>query len=124
MPGHGFGGGNRDGISLFSKYSFNGSCFALIIERRGGSVCIDIADIINLQVRIFQSQLHGHGRAGTVFCWAEIWWASSVVPYPLSSARIFAPRACACSSDSKISMPAPSPIKNPSRSLSNGREAV
>ena len=37
---------------------------------------------------------------------------------------MFAPRASADSKDSRNKIPAPSPITNPSRSLSNGREAV
>src|SRR6476659_7005362 len=35
-----------------------------------------------------------------------------------------APRRCACSSSSRMTTPAPSPMMKPSRSLSNGRQAV
>src|SRR3954454_1415098 len=37
---------------------------------------------------------------------------------------MWAPRACACSSASRMRTPAPSPMMKPSRSLSNGRHAL
>ena len=49
---------------------------------------------------------------------------SEVMPKPHSSARIFAPRALACSYSSRTRTPAPSPSTKPSRSLSHGRLAV
>src|SRR5712671_923212 len=52
-----------------------------------------------------------------------MWYASPLIPYPAISARIGAPRLRAYSSSSRIKMPAPSPITNPSRSLSHGRLA-
>ncbi len=51
---------------------------------------------------------------------AVMWKASAVAAYPASSARISAPRACACSNDSRMRMADPSPMIRPSRSLSNG----
>src|SRR5712664_319976 len=45
------------------------------------------------------------------------------MPYPTISARIGALRFCACSSDSRITIPAPSPTTNPSRPASHGRLA-
>src|SRR6266852_5662834 len=45
------------------------------------------------------------------------------MPYPTISARIGALRFCACSSDSRITIPAPSPTTNPSRPASQGRLA-
>ena len=53
-----------------------------------------------------------------------IWKASQVAPYPTISAKILAPRACACSNDSTTTIPAPSPITKPLLSLSNGIEAL
>ena len=41
-----------------------------------------------------------------------MWCASHVAAYPASSQRMLAPRASACSSVSKHSTPAPSPITN------------
>ena len=41
-----------------------------------------------------------------------------------TSAYILAPLARACSSSSRMSTPAPSPITKPSRPASNGRDAV
>src|SRR5882762_3230150 len=52
-----------------------------------------------------------------------MWYASPLMPYPAISARIGAPRRRACSSSSRIRIPAPSPITKPSRSLSHGRLA-
>ena len=52
------------------------------------------------------------------------WYASQVAPYPATSARIVAPLFFACSNSSKITIPAPSPITNPLRSLSNGIDAL
>ena len=52
-----------------------------------------------------------------------MWYASQEIPPPRYSARIGAPLASACSNDSNTRTPAPSPIKNPSRPLSHGREA-
>ena len=49
--------------------------------------------------------------------------ASQVLAWPMTSAWMRAPRASACSRSSSTRMPAPSPITNPSRSASNGREA-
>ena len=46
------------------------------------------------------------------------------MPYPITSAWIFALRACACDSSSRTTTAAPSAITNPSRPASNGREAV
>lgn len=54
---------------------------------------------------------------------ATMWNASDVMPAPINRASGLAPRALACSSVSiSISAPA-SPNTNPSRSLSNGRDA-
>ena len=53
-----------------------------------------------------------------------MWNASSVAPYPASSARISAPRFKACSSDSTTRIPAPSLRTNPSLSASKGRLAL
>src|SRR3954465_5334085 len=55
---------------------------------------------------------------------AVMWCASSDAPYPATSQYIRAPRARACSSDSRISDAPPSDRTNPSRLASNGREAV
>src|SRR6476646_3491781 len=46
------------------------------------------------------------------------------MPPPISSAYILAPRALACSYSSSTSTPPPSPSTKPSRSLSQGRDAV
>jgi len=53
-----------------------------------------------------------------------IWNASLVAPYPTTSAKISAPLACACSRLSKTTIPDPSPMTNPSLSLSNGIDAL
>ena len=47
---------------------------------------------------------------------------SEVMPQPISSARILAPRFLACSSDSSTRMPAPSPSTVPLRFLANGKQ--
>ena len=52
-----------------------------------------------------------------------MWWASQVNAPPRYSASTGAPRFLACSRDSRTRMPAPSPITNPSRSVSQGRDA-
>lgn len=52
-----------------------------------------------------------------------MWWASVVKAPPKYSAKMFAPRFCACSKDSKTKTPAPSPITKPSLFWSHGREA-
>ena len=56
-------------------------------------------------------------------CGSVMRQASAVVPKPVNSAWMCAPRAFACSSSSITTMPAPSPITNPSRVRSNGRLA-
>ena len=48
--------------------------------------------------------------------------ASDAMPKPLTSARILAPRALACSSSSMTSTPAPSPSTVPLRFLENGKQ--
>ena len=55
---------------------------------------------------------------------ATMSWPSEVAPKPTSSARIFAPRACACSSASSTSMPPPPAMTKPSRAASKAREAT
>ena len=52
-----------------------------------------------------------------------MWCASQVTAPPRYSQIMFAPRFCACSSDSITSTPAPSPMTKPSRPLSQGRDA-
>ena len=54
---------------------------------------------------------------------AEMWYASEVSDAPTISARIVAPRACACAADSMTITPAPSAKTKPSRVRSNGRDA-
>ena len=54
---------------------------------------------------------------------ATMWKASDVMPAPISRASGVAPRALACSSVSMIIIAPASPNTNPSRSLSNGRDA-
>ena len=54
---------------------------------------------------------------------ATMSWPSEVAPKPTSSARIVAPRACACSSASSTSMPPPPAMTKPSRAASKAREA-
>jgi len=53
-----------------------------------------------------------------------MWNASAVSAPPITSAIGVAPRSRACASDSRTTTPAPSPRTNPSRVLSNGRDAV
>src|SRR6267378_4006110 len=53
-----------------------------------------------------------------------MWYASPDIPYPTISARIGALRFRACSSDSRIRIPAPSPTTKPSRPASHGRLAL
>src|SRR6267143_1087221 len=53
-----------------------------------------------------------------------MWYASPDIPYPTISARIGALRLRACSSDSRIRIPAPSPTTKPSRPASHGRLAL
>ncbi len=53
-----------------------------------------------------------------------MWYASDVLPYPTSSAYIFASLFLACSRDSSIIIPAPSLITKPSRCISNGLHAL
>jgi hypothetical protein len=48
---------------------------------------------------------------------------SALAPYPAISARILAPRFLACSMSSRTNITEPSPMTNPSRSMSNGRQA-
>ena len=48
--------------------------------------------------------------------------ASDAMPKPLTSARMLAPRALACSSSSMTSRPAPSPSTVPLRFLENGKQ--
>ena len=55
---------------------------------------------------------------------ATMSWPSEVAPKPTSSARMVAPRACACSSDSSTSMPPPPAMTKPSRLASKAREAL
>ena len=55
---------------------------------------------------------------------AVMWWASPDRPKPTTSAMILAPRALACLSSSSTRAPAPSPMTKPSRSLSQGRDAI
>ena len=57
-------------------------------------------------------------------CGSVMWCASQLYEPPNTSANGVAPRAKACSSDSNTKTPAPSPITNPSRSLSHGLEAL
>ena len=52
-----------------------------------------------------------------------MWNASALIPYPMTSPCIRAPRCKAVSKSSSTTIPAPSPITKPSRSLSNGRDA-
>src|ERR1019366_2542325 len=51
------------------------------------------------------------------------WYMSAVEPQPSSSAQIRAPRARACSISSKTMITEPSPMMNPSRFRSKGRDA-
>ena len=53
-----------------------------------------------------------------------MWCASQLYDPPSTSARGVAPRASACSRLSSTRTPAPSPITNPSRPLSHGRDAL
>mmetsp|Transcript_17667 Transcript_17667/g.35525 ORF Transcript_17667/g.35525 Transcript_17667/m.35525 type:complete len:201 (-) Transcript_17667:586-1188(-) len=53
-----------------------------------------------------------------------MWCASHVAPYPASSQYILAPRFSACSKVSRSTTPAPSPITNPARCRSKGREPL
>ncbi len=53
-----------------------------------------------------------------------MWRALEVSEKPVTSAYTVAPRARACSSSSRTTMPQPSPRTNPSRSASNGRDAA
>ena len=52
----------------------------------------------------------------------EVMWKASAVA-PTTSAKIFAPLSKACSSSSRTTIPAPSPITKPLRFLSNGIDA-
>ena len=49
---------------------------------------------------------------------------SEFAAYATTSAKIFAPRACACSSDSRTTKPPPPAMTKPSRSAEYGRDAV
>ncbi len=53
-----------------------------------------------------------------------MWLASQEAPEPRNSARGVAPRVRACSSDSRMSTPAPSPIDMPARPSRNGRQGA
>ena len=58
-------------------------------------------------------------------CLAVVTWsASPLLPKPVSLQCMSAPRSLACCSLSSTRTPAPSPITNPSRPVSKGREAL
>src|ERR1700677_1152614 len=53
----------------------------------------------------------------------DIWYASLFRVKPSTSAKIWAPRARACSSDSRMRAPPPSAMTKPERVESKGRQA-
>ena len=84
---------------------------------------IDVIYVLRIHPRIPQSQLHAahrtlvpRRRSGHVKCIAAL-------PESHHSARIVAPLARAEDNSSSTTMPHPSPMTKPSRSLSKGRLA-
>lgn len=68
MPGVGFGAGDRDAIRLVAQRLFQRPRFVNIVERRGGTVGVDIVEVGGLEIRGAQrpadSLLAGHAVFG------------------------------------------------------------
>src|SRR5690606_33163636 len=67
VPRDGLGRANRDLVGMLAKDALDRDRLAHVVERRAGSVSVDVADIFRLQPGALQRAAHGGLRAFAVF---------------------------------------------------------
>ena len=113
------GGGRR---RIVAEDLTNGDRLGEVVERRGRAVRVDVRHVGGVSWASSSASSMQRTAPRPLGSGAVMWCASAVEAAPITSARMVAPRSSACSHSSRIKIPAPSPMTNPSRSISKGRE--
>ncbi len=108
------------------KTGFDGEGLGGVVFLGARAVGVDVVDVGGCQSGVFEGFVDGDDGAAAfgVLVGDGKGVAGGAVADDFGKDFVFAPRARAWSSDSRMTMPAPSPRTNPPRVASKGRQAL